>query len=255
MRRILVFGIVGTITLFACIGAFIVVSFSSLFMRDKEAETQSVRIVQVAPLKAEGVSNQTVVEAPPGLIPAALEEPAVMPTLPAATATATATASPTASPTPQPTLTPETAPTQTKATNRVVVPKLDLEREVLTSPIVRGTWQVEHLEQAVGHLEGTASPGANSNFVLAGHVDLITGEAGPFARLDQLTPGDLIIVYEGNKEFYYIVDTFYTVEATRVDVTYPSDTGQITLITCTNWSEATGRYVDRLIVKGHLIKI
>lgn len=261
MRRILVFGTVGTITLIACIAAFIVVSFSSCFTLDEEAAEQPVRIAQVAPLNIESVSNQTVVESPPGLIPAALEERAVTPTLPAATATAapTATPSPTriaASPTPpEPTATLESAVTELGAASRLVVPKLDLDRPVLLSPVVHGAWQVEHLDQAVGHLEGTAPPGANDNFVLAGHVDLATGEPGPFAKLNQLAPGDLIIVYEGNKEFYYIVDAFFTVERTDVEVTYPTKTGQITLITCTNWSETDRKYVGRLIVRGHLITI
>lgn len=258
MRRILVFGTVGTITLIACIAAFIVVSFSSYFMWDEEAAVQPVRIAQVAPLNIESVSHQTVVESPPGLIPAALKEAAVTPTPPAATATAiaTATASPTASPTPpQPTATSEPIVSEPDVASRLVVPKLDLDRPVLFSPVVHGTWQVEHLEQAVGHLEGTAPPGANDNFVLAGHVDLATGEPGPFAHLNQLAPGDLIIIYEGKKEFYYIVDTFYTVDRSNVEVTYPTKTGQITLITCTNWSEADRKYVGRLIVRGHLITI
>lgn len=239
-----------------CIATFMVVSFSSYFMLDEEATIQPVRIAQVAPLNIEAVSDQNVVESPPGLIPAALKERAVTPTLPAATATATATASPTASPTSSsPTSTSEPIVTQPGVDSRLVVPKLDLDRPVLFSPIVHGTWQVEHLEQAIGHLEGTAPAGANDNFVLAGHVDLVTGEPGPFANLNQLTAGDLLIVYEGHKEFYYIVDSIFAVDRTNVEVTYPTTTGQITLITCTNWSDADRKYVGRLIVKGHLIKI
>jgi sortase (surface protein transpeptidase) len=63
-----------------------------------------------------------------------------------------------------------------------------------------------------------------------------------------------VIVYEGETPFKYIVDSFQTVDRTAVDVTYPTNTGQITLITCNNWSNEEGRYTQRLIVKGHLVK-
>jgi LPXTG-site transpeptidase (sortase) family protein len=136
---------------------------------------------------------------------------------------------------------------------RVVIPKLGLDAPVVLSPIKDQTWQVDHLGQAVGHLEGTAPPGSNSNIVLAGHVTLDTGVSGPFAGLGQLTAGDMVTVYYGDQAFGYMVDGLQTVDRTAVDVTYPTNTGQITLITCNNWSSEEGRYIERLIVKGHLV--
>jgi LPXTG-site transpeptidase (sortase) family protein len=255
MRRILVFGTVGTVVLIACIAAVMLVSLSGWFMLDEGAELHPIRVSPVAPLNIEAVSDQKVVESPPGLIPAALEERAVTPTLPTATATASPTPVSASSVSPGLVPTPGPAVTRPGVATRLVVPKLNLDRAVLFSPIEQGTWQVGHLEQAVGHLEGTARPGARGNLVLAGHVSLLTGAPGPFADLDRLAPGDLIIVYEGNKEFYYVVDAFYTVDQMSVEVAYPTETGQITLITCTNWNEAQGRYIDRFVVKGHLIEL
>jgi LPXTG-site transpeptidase (sortase) family protein len=106
----------------------------------------------------------------------------------------------------------------------------------------------------VGHLEGTAPPGSDSNIVLAGHVTLAADVYGPFAGLAQLAPGDLVMVYEGDKEFQYTVDGYQMVERTAIEVTHPTDTGQITLITCSNWNREAGRYEQRIIVKGHLLK-
>jgi LPXTG-site transpeptidase (sortase) family protein len=89
---------------------------------------------------------------------------------------------------------------------------------------------------------------------LAGHVTLSAGVYGPFAGLGQLAAGDEVVVYYGDQLFKYLVDGYQTVERTAVDVTYPSQTGQITLITCNNWSNEEGRYLQRLIVKGHLVQ-
>jgi LPXTG-site transpeptidase (sortase) family protein len=123
------------------------------------------------------------------------------------------------------------------------------------SPIENQTWQVEHLgESYVGHLEGTAPPGSESNIVLAAHVTVSAGVYGPFADLANLGAGDQIFVYYGDQIYEYIVDGYETVDRTAIEVTYPSQTGQITLITCTNWDGQEGRYLERLIVKGRLVR-
>jgi LPXTG-site transpeptidase (sortase) family protein len=137
---------------------------------------------------------------------------------------------------------------------RLVVPAMNLDVGVVLSPIVNQTWKVDHLgEDLVGHLEGTASPGAPSNIVLAGHVTLAHNVYGPFAGLGNLKPGDQIIVYDGDQPYTYVVDYRQLVERTAVDVAYPSNTGRVTLITCSNWSDELGAYQERLIVVGHLV--
>lgn len=142
---------------------------------------------------------------------------------------------------------------QENIATRLVIPALGLDAPVVLSPIENQTWQVDHLGQAIGHLEGTAPPGSDSNIVLAGHVTLARGVYGPFAGLGRLVPGDLLVVYENDKKFEYVVDGQQMVGRTAVDVTYPSETGQITLITCTTWNNEESRYDQRLVVRGHLL--
>jgi LPXTG-site transpeptidase (sortase) family protein len=144
--------------------------------------------------------------------------------------------------------------TEEGVADRLIIPKLDLDRAIVLSPIENQTWRVDHLGQSIGHLEGTAPPGSNSNIVLAAHVTLGTGVYGPFAGLAQLAAGDVIYVYSGEQKFEYIVDGYQTVDRTSVEVTYPSESGEITLITCSNWDGGEGRYIDRLVVKGHLVE-
>ncbi len=137
---------------------------------------------------------------------------------------------------------------------KLVIPKLKLESPIVLAPIKNQTWQIDDLGQTVAHLEGTAPPGSNSNMVLAGHVTIAKGIYGPFAGLSLLTPGDLVIVYEKEQAFRYEIDSSQTVDRTAVEVTYPSTSGQITLITCSQWNKQEGRYLNRLVVKGHLLE-
>jgi LPXTG-site transpeptidase (sortase) family protein len=136
---------------------------------------------------------------------------------------------------------------------RLVIPSMALDAPVIISPIVGDTWDVDHLNQEVGHLERTASPGSASNVVLAGHVTLAPdGRAGPFKRLRELVPGDLVTIYKGEQPFTYRVDHTRTVKPTDIEVTYPTNEPTLTLITCLNFNSAEGRYEDRLVVIGYL---
>jgi LPXTG-site transpeptidase (sortase) family protein len=136
---------------------------------------------------------------------------------------------------------------------RLVIPAMELDAPVIVSPIVNQTWKVDDLgKDFVGHLEGTASPGDPSNVVLAGHVTIAPNVYGPFAGLGKLKAGDSIILYTDNQSYTYIVDYRQLVDRTDIHVAYPSDTGRVTLITCSNWSDELGAYQKRLIVVGHL---
>jgi len=138
---------------------------------------------------------------------------------------------------------------------RLVIPAMQLDVPVVVSPILSRSWQVDALgAERVGHLEGTASPGEPGNVVLAGHVTTAPNRSGPFAGLGRLRAGDRITVYVGERAYAYQVDYQRLVERNDIQVTYPSSTGRITLITCSDWSEALGGYQKRLIVVGHLVE-
>jgi LPXTG-site transpeptidase (sortase) family protein len=136
---------------------------------------------------------------------------------------------------------------------RIVIPAIDVDSPVVVIAIRNGTWDVEQITHEVGHLQGTASPGDSSNAVMAGHITLAAGGYGPFKGLAQLQPGDKVLVYVGEQEVYvYVVDSVQTVEATDVEVAYPTTEPILTLITCVNWDPVQGRYNDRLVVVAHL---
>jgi sortase A len=135
---------------------------------------------------------------------------------------------------------------------RIVIPAIDIDAPVVVTPVRNGTWDVKQLTHEVGHLQGTASPGDRSNVVMAGHVTLTGGGYGPFRGLAQLQPGDEVLVYVSDQDYVYIVDSVGTVEATDVEVTYPTAEPILTLITCVNWDPVQGRYSDRLVIVAHL---
>lgn len=147
---------------------------------------------------------------------------------------------------------PSSAPA-TPAT-RVVIPSLAVDAPVVLLPLREGTWDVDHLTQEVGHLQGTASPGENSNVALAGHITLAQGGYGPFKDLAQLKAGDEVLVYAGASSFRYVVERVDVVDPSSVEITYPSNRPLLTLITCANWDDATQRYMNRVAAVAHLVE-
>lgn len=122
---------------------------------------------------------------------------------------------------------------------RIQIPAIDVD-----APIVHGDdW--EQLKKGVAHRADTANPGQIGNTVLSGHNDIF-GEV--FRYLEELKPGDEIIVYTSQRSFTYTISGWELVEPTQVDVMDPTTNATITLISCHPY------LIDnhRIIVKGSL---
>jgi sortase (surface protein transpeptidase) len=78
------------------------------------------------------------------------------------------------------------------------IPRLGLDYQRV---VLDGTSE-EQLTQGPGHYEGTALPGQPGNMGLAGHR---VGKGSPFLDLDQLLPGDPIVVETADSWFVYRV--------------------------------------------------
>jgi len=140
------------------------------------------------------------------------------------------------------------------ADTRLIIGALNLDVPVIEAPIKGETWDVSHLGSAVGHLAGTAAPGAPDNVVLAGHITLPPdGHAGPFVNLKKLQVGDSVKIVQGVQTFTDQIDKLSTVKPTAIQVTYPRSQGLLTLITCSNYNQLAGQYTDRLVAVGHLV--
>ena len=106
---------------------------------------------------------------------------------------------------------------------RVQVPRINVD-----APVVQGDgW--EQLKKGVGQHIGSANPGLNGNVVLTAHND-VYGEL--FRHLDQLQPGDEVIVYTQQRQHVYVVDRTVIVEPTAVEVMASTGSPTVTLISC-----------------------
>jgi sortase A len=106
---------------------------------------------------------------------------------------------------------------------RIQIPAIEVD-----APVVQGDgW--EQLKKGVGQNLGSANPGQNGNVVLSAHND-VYGEL--FRYLDQLTPGDQVVLYTQQRQYVYVVDRTAVVEPTAVEVMASTGSPTVTLISC-----------------------
>jgi sortase A len=182
----------------------------------------------------------------------------------------TAAAAPTSTPTSRPDPTPSPAasladstptqpplpsptPTQIVPATRIMIPKLDLDKELIEAPIVDGQWDVTFFRYDVAHLEGTAYPGMPGNAVLAAHRQHRLGN-GPFLYLSTMAPGDLIYAVGPGVTYIYEVEWVEEVEPTDIEVTFPTEQPSLTLITCDTWDWINRTFLKRLVVRAVLVE-
>ncbi len=119
---------------------------------------------------------------------------------------------------------------------RIQIPAIGVD-----APIVMGDgW--EQLKKGVGQHPGTANPGQPGNMVLSAHND-IYGEI--FRDLDQLQPGDTILIHTHNRVYTYVVTEIHVVEPTDVQWMAPTTEPTVTLISCYPYLVDTQRIIVR----------
>lgn len=106
----------------------------------------------------------------------------------------------------------------------------------------------EQLKKGIGHHIGSALPGQTGNMVLSAHND-IYGEI--FRHLDELTPGDEIVINTDRNTFQYIVTDIRVVAPTDTWVLEPTEHASLTLISCYPYLVNN----KRIVVFGDLIEI
>jgi sortase A len=100
------------------------------------------------------------------------------------------------------------------------IPKIRVEAAVLP-----GTDDVT-LNRALGHIEGTAAPGADGNSGIAGHRD------GFFRGLKDVVTGDDIELETARGKDVYRVQAIWIVSPEDVSVLDPTPARSLTLVTC-----------------------
>ncbi|MBL6983611.1 MAG: class D sortase, partial [Anaerolineales bacterium] len=123
--------------------------------------------------------------------------------------------------------------------HRIQIPAIGVD-----ASIVQGDgW--EQLKKGVGQHVGSINPGETGNIVLSAHNDVF-GEI--FRYLDELEPGDEIIIHTQQRVYTYVVFNKEIVEPTQVEFLDQTAKPVTTLISCYPY------LVDdqRIVVQGQL---
>ncbi len=114
------------------------------------------------------------------------------------------------------------------------IPKIGVDKYV-----VQGVGLTD-LRKGPGHYPQTPLPGEQGNAAIAGHR---TTYGAPFNRLDELAPGDDVLVTTLKGSFTYKVATTHVVKPDQVEVLDPTPTPTLTLTTCNPKYSASQRLV------------
>jgi len=137
--------------------------------------------------------------------------------------TSTTRPRPSASTTTTTTTTPPPPPDDGEAVARLVIPKIGLDK-IVVSGVGR-----RDLQKGPGHFPGTPLPGQPGNSAIAGHR---TTYGAPFFRIDELVPGDEILVTTRQGSFRYEVMGTQIVLPSDVEVVEDQGDNRLTLTSC-----------------------
>ena len=103
---------------------------------------------------------------------------------------------------------------------RIRIPRLDM------SVIVMEGTDEATLQNAAGHIAGSALPGQSGNVGIAGHRDTL------FRPLRNVKQGDIVLLGTPEGEYRYRVVSFRIVDPDDVSVLDPGESEILTLVTC-----------------------
>lgn len=149
-----------------------------------------------------------------------------------------------------------TPPAQNKKTfNRLVIPSLKLNVDIVSKPYKDLSWDLTTLGQDIAQLDDIPNQTTDNNIVLAGHVTVYDGSHGPFRYLWRLNPGDTVMLNDDDHIYTYTVREQLLVYPDEAAIMADSTKPQLTLITCTTWNEETLSYLRRRVILADLEKV
>lgn len=140
--------------------------------------------------------------------------------------------------------------------NMVVIPKIDVRAPVVWNSSSDESIMLANLSKGVAHYGFTSLPNEKQgNVFLTGHSSYYWWDRSPyktvFALLDQLVPGDQIVVQFQSKIYLYQITGSKVVEPNEVDVAQATPEPRISLMTCV----PVGTALRRLIIQGTLARV
>lgn len=127
------------------------------------------------------------------------------------------------------------------------IAQLEIPRIGLNVIVVEGTGD-SALRKGPGHIEETPLPGMQDNFAVAGDRVLY---GAPFLKLDQLEPGDNIMLKTPYGKFTYMVSNKTIISPDDINIIKPTGTEMITLATC----DPPWDISRRLVIQGTMTEM
>lgn len=135
------------------------------------------------------------------------------------------------------------------------IPVLKISTSIVGVQQKAGTWDVAWLWDQAGWLEGTAFPTFSGNSIITAHVVTKYGKPGPFYHLKRLGVHENIYILIGDYRYTYKIISNTLIEPDSTSVFAHTDKPTLTLITCDNYDEKTGTYLQRVAVRAALVDI
>src|SRR3546814_743422 len=145
-----------------------------------------------------------------------------------APATTTTTAPPDPASTTSTTAAPATVPPMEPVPEGTTIAHIRIPKIGVDETIIEGV-SLADLKHGPGHFPETPLPGQEGNAAIAGHR---TTYGAPFNRIDELVPGDEIIVQTIQGEFRYTMTEQLIVSPSQVDVLDDKGDNRLTLAAC-----------------------
>jgi sortase A len=140
---------------------------------------------------------------------------------------------------------PETRPREAMFIEGEILGHMEIPRLGVSAAVLEGT-SSRTLRLGVGHVQGTAIPGAPGNSVLAGHRDTF------FRALKNIHDGDAIELKTAGTSTRYLVDWTKVVEPEEIGVMNSTPDSVLTLVTCYPF-HFIGAAPKRFVVRAHQI--
>jgi len=116
-------------------------------------------------------------------------------------------------------------------------------------------WDTSWLWDQAGYLEGTAFPTWEGNTGIAGHVFLPNGDPGPFTDLHRMRFGGQVIIHAWGQKYLYEVREVSRVRPDDLGVLAHETYDWVTLITCRDFDQSSGRFPWRTVVRAVLVRV
>ncbi|MCX6054384.1 MAG: sortase [Chloroflexi bacterium] len=139
----------------------------------------------------------------------------------------------------------------------LIIPKLNVDAEIVGIPQSGTSWDVSWLGEKVGYLYGSAFPTGEGNSVLTGHVWNADNSPGLFVDLKKLQYGDRFSIEAFGTISVYEVRSTFLVSANNIKALLKHYEGHswITLTTCENFNLLGGNYTQRRLVRAVLVEV